>query len=98
VGPQRSQKPERPHVSIAHLPAPEIVQKLVYDSHCRNKRITDGQDSQVDSGLAGVPATCSACTRGEMTVKQIGEEQSRPFVSDRLAVESDLGSRFLLSR
>jgi hypothetical protein len=38
-----SQKPERPHFSIAHLPASEIVQKLVYDSHCRKKRITDGK-------------------------------------------------------
>jgi hypothetical protein len=28
-----------------------------------------------------------------MTVKQIGEEQSKPFVSDRLAVESDLGRK-----
>jgi hypothetical protein len=68
---------------MAHLPALEIVQKLVCDNHCCSKRITDGQESQVDPALAGVPSTCLACTRGEMTVKQIGEEQS----------ESDLGRK-----
>jgi hypothetical protein len=61
----------RTTVHLDRLPAPEIAQKLISDAHCRGKPITDGQNSQVDSALAGVPANCSAwaCVRNDVDLK-----------------------------
>jgi hypothetical protein len=48
-----------------------MVQKLIFDAHYRGKLITDGQNSQVDSALAGVPANRSAwaCGRNDVDLK-----------------------------
>lgn len=74
------------YVSTGHLPAPELVQKLVNDAHERFKANTDGENSQVYPALAQVPADlfgiCVIGTNGAMhTVGDTDHEFSIMSVS-----------------
>ena len=51
-----SDRSEQPYISTGHLPDPELVQKLVSESHARFKSDTEGQNSQVYPALAWVPS------------------------------------------
>jgi hypothetical protein len=61
----------RTTVHLDGLPAPEMVQELISDAHCRGRPITDGQNSQIDLALARVPANRSAyaCGRNDVDLK-----------------------------
>ena len=47
---------ERHYISTGHLPAPEMVQSLVQDTHRRSKSNSDGKNSQAYPALARVPS------------------------------------------
>jgi glutaminase len=47
---------ERHYISAGHLPAPEMVQSLVQDTHRRSKSNSDSKSSQVYPALARVPS------------------------------------------
>ena len=47
---------DEPYISTGHLPDPELVHKLVSQSHARFKSNTEGENSQVYPALARVPS------------------------------------------
>ena len=47
---------ERHYISTGHLPAPEMVQSLVQDTHRRSKSNSDGKNSRAYPALARVPS------------------------------------------
>ena len=67
---------ERHYVSTGHLPAPEMVQSLVQDTHPRSKPNSDGKNSQAYPALARVPSElsgiCVVGTGGRITVAGSG--------------------------
>src|ERR1700688_2549239 len=63
---------ERHYISTGHLPAPEMVQSLVQDTHRRSKSNSDGKNSQAYPALARVPSElfgiCVVGTSGRIYV------------------------------
>src|SRR5215470_3573269 len=85
-----SDRSEQPYISTGHLPDPELVQKLVSESHARFKSDTEGQNSQVYPALARVPShlfgICVVGTSGNVYAAGDAEyaftimSVSKPFV------------------
>ncbi|HEY6754558.1 MAG TPA: hypothetical protein VI077_07560 [Pseudolabrys sp.] len=69
---------DQPYISTGHLPASELLNKLVAEACAKYKSNTEGENSQVYPALARVPATLfGICVVGTNGAVQWGERRPK---------------------